>query len=156
MPAGDGRRDRLRDGASAWCESREGWGADRLQKERKKDVDMVVNSVRLTCQSISQQYCSLILNQHQPPTTSQSAVLFSHNKSAPANSHSQANTAFNIHSNLNTHVAILPSYPHFLCYHSRSPSLGSSKNDQVSLSLDHSFLSSISDWSPLTLSLHRK
>ena len=48
--------------------------------------------VRLACQSTSQQYCSLILIQHQPPATSQSAVLFSHNKSAPATSHSQANT----------------------------------------------------------------
>jgi len=34
-----------------------------------------------------------ILNQHQPPTTSQSAVLFSHNKLAPVISHRQANTA---------------------------------------------------------------
>ena len=48
--------------------------------------------VRLACQPTSQQYCSLILNQHQPPATSQSAVLFFHNKSAPAISHSQANT----------------------------------------------------------------
>ena len=48
---------------------------------------------RLACQPTSQQYCSLILNQHQPPATSQSTVLFSHNKSAPAISHSQANTA---------------------------------------------------------------
>ena len=50
------------------------------------------SSVRLACQSTSQQYYSLILNQHQPPATSQSAVLFSHNKSATAISHSQANT----------------------------------------------------------------
>ena len=50
--------------------------------------------VRLTCQPTSQQYCSLILNQHQPSTTSQSAVLFSHNKSTP--SISQANTAIPI------------------------------------------------------------
>ena len=42
---------------------------------------------------IKRQYCSLILNQHQPPATSQSVVLLSHNKSAPATSHSQANTA---------------------------------------------------------------
>jgi len=48
----------------------------------------------LACQPTSQQHCSLILNQHQPPAISQSAVLFSHNKSAPANSHSQANTAY--------------------------------------------------------------
>ena len=47
----------------------------------------------MACQPTSQQYCSLILNQHQPPATSQSAVLFSHNKSTPVISHSQANTA---------------------------------------------------------------
>jgi len=52
--------------------------------------------VRLACQPTSQQYCSLILNQHQPPGTSQSAVLFSHNKSAPAISHSQAHTAYEV------------------------------------------------------------
>jgi len=52
-----------------------------------------IRCVRLACQPTSQQYCSLILNQHQPPATSQSAVLFSHNKLAPAISHSQANTA---------------------------------------------------------------
>ena len=49
--------------------------------------------VRLACQPTSQQYYSLILNQQQPPATSQSAVLFSHNKSAPATSHIQVNTA---------------------------------------------------------------
>ena len=54
-----------------------------------------IRCVRLACQPTSQQYCSLIPNQHQPPATSQSAVLFSHNKSAPAISHSQANTAYN-------------------------------------------------------------
>ena len=48
--------------------------------------------VRLACKPTSQQYCSLILNQHQPPATSQSAVLFSHNKSASPISYSQANT----------------------------------------------------------------
>jgi len=52
-----------------------------------------IRCVRLACQPTSQQYCSLILNQHQPPATSQSAVLFSHNKLAPVISHSQANTA---------------------------------------------------------------
>jgi len=51
-----------------------------------------IRCVRLACQPTSQQYCSLILNQHQPPATSQSAVLFSHNKSAPAIDHSQTNT----------------------------------------------------------------
>ena len=48
--------------------------------------------VRLACQPTSQQYCSLILNQHQPPAIIQSVVLFSHNKSAPVISHSQAIT----------------------------------------------------------------
>ena len=52
-----------------------------------------VRCVRLACQPTSQQYCSLILNQHQPPATSQSAVLFSHNKSAQAISYNQTNTA---------------------------------------------------------------
>ena len=52
-----------------------------------------IRCVCLACQPTSQQYYSLILNQHQPPATSQSAVLFSHNKSAPAISHSQTNTA---------------------------------------------------------------
>ena len=58
-----------------------------------------IRCVRSTCQPTSQQYCSLILNQHQPSATSQSAVLLSHNKSAPAISHSPANTAiiFKIH-----------------------------------------------------------
>ena len=45
------------------------------------------------CQPTSQRYCSLILNQYQPPATSQLAILLSHNKSAPAISRSQANTA---------------------------------------------------------------
>jgi hypothetical protein len=48
--------------------------------------------IRLACQPTSQQYCFLILNQHQPPVTNQSAVLFSHNKSSPAISYSQVNT----------------------------------------------------------------
>ena len=48
--------------------------------------------VRLVSQPTSQQYCSLILNQHQPPATSQLIVLFSHKKSAPTTSHSQVNT----------------------------------------------------------------
>ena len=48
--------------------------------------------VFLACHPTSQQYCSLILNQHQPPATSQSALLFSRNKSAPVISHSQTNT----------------------------------------------------------------
>ena len=49
-------------------------------------AELVVHilSVRLACQPTSQQYYSLILNQHQPPANSQSAILFSHNKSAPA------------------------------------------------------------------------
>ena len=51
-------------------------------------------SVRLVCQPTSQQYYSLVLNQHQASATSQSAVLFSYNKSTPATSHSQANIAF--------------------------------------------------------------
>jgi len=54
---------------------------------------LTLRCVRLTCQPTSQQYCYLILNQHQPPATSQSAVLFSYNKSAPAINHSQAKTA---------------------------------------------------------------
>ena len=53
----------------------------------------VIRCVPLAYQPTSQQYYPLILNQHQPPATNQSAVLFSHNKSAPAISHSQANTA---------------------------------------------------------------
>jgi len=57
--------------------------------------------VRLVCQSTSQQYCFFIPNQHQPPATSQSAVLFFHNKSAPAISHNQTNTA--------THILHFPS-----------------------------------------------
>jgi hypothetical protein len=32
----------------------------------------------------SQQYFSLTTNQHQPPSTCQPAVFFSHNKSTPA------------------------------------------------------------------------
>jgi len=39
----------------------------------------------------SQQYFSLTSNQHQSAATSQPAVLFSYNKSAPATSHSTAN-----------------------------------------------------------------
>jgi len=56
-------------------------------------VLLYIRCVHLVSQPTSQHYCSLILNQHQPPATSQSAVLFSHNKSAPAISHSQVNTA---------------------------------------------------------------
>ena len=37
-----------------------------------------------------------ILNQHKPPATSQSAVLFSRNKLAPAISHIQANTTIDM------------------------------------------------------------
>ena len=59
---------------------------------------LVIRSVRLTCQPTNQQYYSLILNRHQPPATSQSAVLFSHNRSSPATSHSQANTAIELFS----------------------------------------------------------
>ena len=55
-----------------------------------------IRCVRLICQPTSQQYCSLRLNHHQPPATSQSAVLFSHNKSTSAISHSQTNTAVSI------------------------------------------------------------
>jgi len=51
-----------------------------------------IRCVRLACQPTSQQYCSLILNQHWPPAISQSAVLFSRNKLAPAISRSQTNT----------------------------------------------------------------
>ena len=40
--------------------------------------------VCLVCQRISQQYCFLRLNQHQPPANSQSAILFFHNKSPTA------------------------------------------------------------------------
>ena len=59
-----------------------------------QDMDLVKNHcVRMDCQPTSQQYCSLILNQHQPPASSQSTVFFSHNKSAPTISHSQANTS---------------------------------------------------------------
>jgi len=50
-------------------------------------------SVLLTCQPTSQLCFSLTSNQHQPPTTSQSAVFFSHNKSAPATRHGTANNA---------------------------------------------------------------
>ena len=52
-------------------------------------------SVRLACQPTSQQYCSLMLNQHQPTTIRQLAVLSSYNKSAPTTS--QANTAKQTH-----------------------------------------------------------
>ena len=51
-----------------------------LQKENR--------CVPLACQPTS----PLILNQHQPPATNQSAVLSSYNKSAPTIRHSQANT----------------------------------------------------------------
>ena len=53
-----------------------------------KDGD--IRCVRLICQPTNQQYCFLILNQHQPLATSQSAILFSYNKSAPSINHSQA------------------------------------------------------------------
>ena len=45
-----------------------------------------IRSVCLACQPTSQQYCSLIINSHQPPASSQLVVLFSHNKSAPVSS----------------------------------------------------------------------
>ena len=51
-----------------------------------------IRHVRLACQPTIQQYRSLILNQPQPLVTSQSAILFSHNKSVPATSHNQTNT----------------------------------------------------------------
>jgi len=77
------------------CESKE--KSLVLQEEKKINFCMdalilLIRSVRLACQPTSKRYCSLILNQHQPPATSQLAVLFSHNKLAPTTSHSQANT----------------------------------------------------------------
>jgi len=78
-----------------------------LTNERFQNSSLIVSHslqkqpnrcVRLAFQLTSQQYCSLILNQHQPPATSRLAVLFFHNKSTPATSHSQANTT-NIKSN---------------------------------------------------------
>ena len=56
-------------------------------------ISAIIRCVRLACQPTSQQYCSLILNQHQPPATRQSTVLFSHNKSISAINHNQTNTA---------------------------------------------------------------
>jgi len=56
----------------------------------------------------SQQYCSLIINQHQPPVTNQSAVLFSHNKSAPAISHSQTNIVHDSQTNIVHDRLIVP------------------------------------------------
>ena len=44
--------------------------------------------------AISQPCFSLTSNQHQPPGTSQSSVLFPHNKSALATSHYQCNKIF--------------------------------------------------------------
>jgi len=41
--------------------------------------------------SISQQCFFLTPNQHQPPANSQSALFFSHNKSAPATNQGQPN-----------------------------------------------------------------
>ena len=67
-----------------------------MRKRQSKNNYTVLEDtscVRLACQPTNQQYYSLILNQHQPLATSQSTVLFSHNKSAPAISHSQTNTA---------------------------------------------------------------
>ena len=69
---------------------------------------------RLACQSTSQQYYSFILNQHQPPITSQSAVLFSHNKSAPAISHNQTNTASSIDGAPHLHHRELYPWSYFL------------------------------------------
>ena len=43
----------------------------------------IMQFVRLACQLTSQQCFSLTPNQHQPLATSQPAVLFSYNKSAP-------------------------------------------------------------------------
>ena len=45
--------------------------------------------------AFNQQCFSLIPNQHQPAATSQPAVLFSHNKSAPVTSHNTANRVIN-------------------------------------------------------------
>ena len=45
--------------------------------------------------SANQQCFFLTTNQHQPPIINQPAVFFSHNKSAPATSHSQPNRARN-------------------------------------------------------------
>ena len=60
---------------------------------------------------VSQQYCSLILNQHQPPATSQSAILFSHNKSAPTTRHSQVNTV-NMHIKPKTESKVQSTFTH--------------------------------------------
>jgi len=47
-----------------------------------------------------------LLNQHQSPATSQSTVLFSHNKSAPAINYSQANTVTASRSEAELNVAV--------------------------------------------------
>jgi hypothetical protein len=65
-------------------------------KPNLREKTLKKGCVRLACQPTSQQYYSLVLNQHQPQANSQSTVLFSHNKSAPAISHSQANTAISL------------------------------------------------------------
>jgi len=52
-----------------------------------------MRSVQLASQLASQQCSSLTPNQHQPPTSSQPAVLFPYSKSAPATSDSQLNRA---------------------------------------------------------------
>jgi hypothetical protein len=54
-------------------------------------ADPNMRSVRLACQPTNQQYCSLILNQHQSVATNQSAVLLSHIQIST--SHNQINTA---------------------------------------------------------------
>ena len=57
---------------------------------------------------------SLIPNQHQPAATSQPAVIFSRNKSAPASGHSTANRV-NIYKPLRTNTLQTESPPTELC-----------------------------------------
>jgi len=57
----------------------------------------------------SQKYFSLTPNQHQPAVTSQPAVIFYHNKSAPATSHSTANRGYNIPHNPPEPIPVLSS-----------------------------------------------
>ena len=65
-----------------WCEQQQDHPSAPSRIEAEKNYGR--RCVRLACQPTSQQYCFLILNQHQPLATSQSAVLFSRNKSTPA------------------------------------------------------------------------
>ena len=67
--------------------SKDGWWEETDRGEEMRGGKILCDfyrSVRLACQPTNQQYCSLILNQHQPPTSQQYCLLITNQHHPPA------------------------------------------------------------------------